>query len=269
LAPLIRGVFLPEEGEVWAKPDASQQEFRLIVHYAVAQGLRKAKEAAERYRADPSTDFHRLVSDWTGLDRSTTAKSTNFAKAYGMGVRAFAAKIGKSEAEARAIFAKYDRELPFVKQLAARCKYVADRQGYIKLYDGARRHWEAWEAPAIAWTKGMGPSSCCSLGSWRSRSSTVIRFRSRSRSLEAVARVRRGSPARPAGPIGCPAIVAQEPGERPAGSDWTAKRAGPALARSLASPCGLAARNSRIAEPPPIVSQCGTIGGARQEATAP
>ena len=27
LAPLIRGVFLPEEGEVWAKPDVSQQEF--------------------------------------------------------------------------------------------------------------------------------------------------------------------------------------------------------------------------------------------------
>ena len=35
LAPLIRGVFLPEEGEVWAKPDVWQQEFRFIVHYAI------------------------------------------------------------------------------------------------------------------------------------------------------------------------------------------------------------------------------------------
>ena len=34
LAPLIRGVFLPEEGEWWAKCDVSQQEFRFIVHYA-------------------------------------------------------------------------------------------------------------------------------------------------------------------------------------------------------------------------------------------
>ena len=57
LAPLIRGVFLPEEGEVWAKPDVSQQEFRFIVHYAIKHGLRKAKEAAERYRTDPDTDF--------------------------------------------------------------------------------------------------------------------------------------------------------------------------------------------------------------------
>ena len=70
LAPLIRGVFLPEEGEVWAKPDVSQQEFRFIVHYAAKHGLRKAKEAVARYRTDPDTDFHQLVSEWTGLERS-------------------------------------------------------------------------------------------------------------------------------------------------------------------------------------------------------
>ena len=103
LAPLIRGVFLPEEGEVWAKPDVSQQEFRFIVHYAIKHGLRKAKEAAERYRTDPDTDFHQLVSDWTGLERSS-AKNTNFAKAFGAGVRKFAAMIGKPEGEARAIY---------------------------------------------------------------------------------------------------------------------------------------------------------------------
>ena len=158
LAPLIRGVFLPEEGEVWAKPDVSQQEFRFIVHYAIKHGLRKAKEAAERYRTDPDTDFHQLVSDWTGLERSS-AKNTNFAKAFGAGVRKFAAMIGKPEGEARAIYAKYDRELPFVRQLAARCQNTAAKQGYLELYDGARRHWDAWEAPAVAWTEGMGPCS--------------------------------------------------------------------------------------------------------------
>ena len=70
LAPLVRGVFLPEEGEVWAKPDVRQQEFRFIVHYAIKHDLRKAKEAADRYRADPDTDFHQLVADWTGIDAS-------------------------------------------------------------------------------------------------------------------------------------------------------------------------------------------------------
>jgi DNA polymerase I-like protein with 3'-5' exonuclease and polymerase domains len=158
LAPLIRGVFLPEDGEVWAESDISQQEFRLIVHYAVAQDLRKAKEAAERYRTDPNTDFHQLVSDWTGLERAS-AKNTNFAKAFGAGGRKFAAMIGKSEGEARAIYDRYDRELPFVRQLAARCQNTAAKQGYLELYDGARRHWDAWEAPEIARTKGLGRCS--------------------------------------------------------------------------------------------------------------
>jgi len=60
LAPLIRGCFLPEEGEFWVKPDVSQQEFRFLVHYAVRHKLAKANEVAERYRNDPNTDFHQL-----------------------------------------------------------------------------------------------------------------------------------------------------------------------------------------------------------------
>ena len=86
LTPLIRGVFLPEEGEVWAKPDISQQEFRLIVHYAVKHGLARAGQAADRYRGDPDTDFHDLVAEMTGLARKD-AKAVNFAKAFGAGVR--------------------------------------------------------------------------------------------------------------------------------------------------------------------------------------
>ena len=58
LAPLVRGVFLPEEGEVWAKPDISQQEFRFVVHYAVLRNIPRANEAAELYRTDPDADFH-------------------------------------------------------------------------------------------------------------------------------------------------------------------------------------------------------------------
>ena len=74
-------------------------------------------------------------------------------------MRKFAAMIGKPEAEARAIYDRYDRELPFVQQLAVRCQNTAAKQGYLELYDGARRHWDTWEAPEIAWTKGMGPCS--------------------------------------------------------------------------------------------------------------
>jgi Mesyanzhinovviridae DNA polymerase len=157
LALLIRGVFLPEAGEWWAKCDVSQQEFRFIVHYGARHGLTKAAEAVERYRSDPNTDFHKLVSSWTGRDRQTS-KNTSFAKAYGAGVRKFAAMIRKSESEAEAIYAQYDRELPFVSQLSKLCERAVRRTGYLTLYDGARRHFDLW-APGGTWEKGAGPCS--------------------------------------------------------------------------------------------------------------
>lgn len=156
LTALVRGVFLPEEGEVWAKPDISQQEFRFIVHYAARHKLTGAQQAVERYRDDPDTDFHAFVAELTGLERKS-AKSANFAKAFGAGVRKFAAMINQREGDARAIYEKYDRALPFVHQLAKVCQRTAARQGYLELYDGARRHWADWEMLGVAWAKGTGP----------------------------------------------------------------------------------------------------------------
>jgi DNA polymerase I-like protein with 3'-5' exonuclease and polymerase domains len=156
LTPLIRGVFLPEEGEVWAKPDVSQQEYRFIIHYAAKYGLTRSQEAVTRYRDDPDADFHKMVAEMTGLERKD-AKAVNFAKAFGAGVRKFASMINKTEVEAKTLYTQYDRTLPFVFELAKHCQRQATGQGYLKLYDDARRHWNDWEVPGLAWTKGAGP----------------------------------------------------------------------------------------------------------------
>ena len=157
IAPLIRGVFLPEEGELWAKPDASQQEFRFVVHYATQHNLPKAAEAVARYLDDAGTDFHAIAAALTGLDRSA-AKAVNFAKIYGAGVVKFATMIGKPLPEARRIFEQYDRELPFLHQLSKIYSGLAHRQGYITLYDRARRHFDQF-APDGEWTKNAAPCS--------------------------------------------------------------------------------------------------------------
>ena len=144
MASVFRGSFEPEEGEVWLSADCSQQEYRLIVHYATLSGCTKAEQAAQLYRDDASTDFHQLVADWTGLARKR-AKDTNFAKAFGAGIEMFASMIESTEDRARAIMAQYDREMPFVKELSDRCMQAADERGYVRLLDGARSHFDMWE----------------------------------------------------------------------------------------------------------------------------
>ena len=156
LGPLIRSVFLPEEGELWCTVDCSQQEFRFVVHHAAIRNLPGAKEAVRRYRTDPDTDFHALAGEITGLQRKD-AKNVNFAKIYGAGVKKFAEMIGKPLREAQAIYAQYDRRLPFLSRLADAAQREANRLGYTVLYDGARRHWDRW-APRV-YSKGAGPCS--------------------------------------------------------------------------------------------------------------
>jgi DNA polymerase I-like protein with 3'-5' exonuclease and polymerase domains len=159
LASLIRGVFLPEEGEVWVKPDISQQEFRFVVHYAVRHKLSGAKEVAELYRSDPKTDVHKLVAKMGSLElERDVAKAINYAKIFGAGVKRFAEMISMSEREAAAIYKQYDRKFPFVSQLSQLCERAAQNRGYLTLYDDARRHWNQW-APRGKWKKGLGPCS--------------------------------------------------------------------------------------------------------------
>lgn len=143
----FRSCFLPEEEEAWFSPDYSQQEYRHIVADAETLGLDKADVAAEKYRKDPKTDFHNLVVELTGLARRH-AKDCNFAKAFGAGIPKFAAMTNKTISEATEVMGQYDKELPFVKQLGQRCQGLADRRGYIKMFDGARAHFDFWE---VSW----------------------------------------------------------------------------------------------------------------------
>lgn len=143
-ADMFRGALLPEEGEYWDSLDYSQQEYRLIVHYGEVHKCTRASEAADKYRTDPRTDFHTMVSEMTGLERKP-AKDTNFAKAFGAGVPKFATMISKSVEEAEAIYRQYDEEMPFVSELAKKCTAAANQKGYILLIDGARSHFDLWE----------------------------------------------------------------------------------------------------------------------------
>lgn len=156
----IRSAFLPEEGQVWGALDYSQQEYRLIVHFAYLCKQIGADRAVQMYRQNPRTDFHTMVAEMTKLPRKK-AKDVNFAKAFGAGVPKFALMTGMSLEEAEETMAQYDNEMPFVKGLGKYCESRAKARGYIRLIDGARSRYELWEPTWL--DKGLKFHPACSL----------------------------------------------------------------------------------------------------------
>jgi DNA polymerase I-like protein with 3'-5' exonuclease and polymerase domains len=157
LAPLIRSAFLPQESETWASCDFSQQEFRLVVHYAVRHRLMGATAARDRYISDPNTDFHAYAAELTnGAISRQDGKTFNFMTIYGAGPETTALQIKQPLSETKALLALYHEKMPFVSQLSAKCKHAAHRDGYFSLFNNARRHFNLW-APGGRLEKGAGP----------------------------------------------------------------------------------------------------------------
>src|SRR5262249_32945811 len=110
LAPLIRGLYLPEQGEVWASCDLSPHEVRMIVHYAIRNKLPGAVEMRDAYINNPHLDIHQATSDRSnGVLNRHGGKTLNFASIYGVGDEKFATMMEKPLEEAREIRAAYDR----------------------------------------------------------------------------------------------------------------------------------------------------------------
>jgi DNA polymerase I-like protein with 3'-5' exonuclease and polymerase domains len=157
LAPLIRSVFLPEEDETWASCDYSQQEFRLVVHYAARKNLRGALAARDRYISDPDFDIHAYASELTGgVITRQDGKTFNFMTIYGAGPETTSHQVKKSLSETKSLLALYNEKMPFISQLANACKNVAHRDGTFTLFNRARRHFNLW-FPGGRWEEGAGP----------------------------------------------------------------------------------------------------------------
>jgi len=84
LGPLVRGLFLPEEGQKWAANDFSSQEPRILIHYAHLLGLPGTDEVVKAYRENPRTDFYQIVADEANVIRKV-AKICTLAIMYGAG----------------------------------------------------------------------------------------------------------------------------------------------------------------------------------------
>lgn len=164
-ANMWRGIYVPDEGGLWAACDFSQQEPRWLVHFAEVCRCIRANVAAEKYRTDPNTDNHTMMArliygygDDEAPDKKhrTNAKIIFLGLCYGMGGAKLARNLGLPTKwievernqrkrmievagdEAQSILDQFNRAVPFVKQLAKMCEKKALTRGYIRTISGRK-----------------------------------------------------------------------------------------------------------------------------------
>ena len=146
---LIRGLFLPEEKHEWASMDYSQQEPRILLHFAslTNKGLSGSEEFVETYIREPKTDFHQMVSEIAKIERFE-AKTLNLALMYGMGVNRLAETLDVTVEEAKALMSQYHDKVPFVKELqeVVQRRVKDDKsRGAIRSLLGRKCRFDLWE----------------------------------------------------------------------------------------------------------------------------
>jgi DNA polymerase I-like protein with 3'-5' exonuclease and polymerase domains len=154
IGPMIRSLFLPEEGCQWGAFDYSSQEPRIVVHYASILKLDKATDFVMRYREDARSDFHQIAADIVGVPRKQ-AKTINLGLFYGMGVTKLSNQLGLSLNDGKALFAQYHAEVPFVKQLSEYASDRASKRGAIRTLLGRKCRYDKWEPASFGLHKPL------------------------------------------------------------------------------------------------------------------
>jgi len=163
IGPMIRSLFLPEEGEQWAAIDFSQQEPRILVHYAHVYGkmrgveLDACREFVDGYNNNPDMDFHTMVAEMANISRKQ-AKTINLGMMYGMGVNKLSEQMDIEVSEAKALVKQYHSRVPFVKGLM---QGVTNRlndkasAGSIRSLLGRKCRFDLWEPDTFAMNKAL------------------------------------------------------------------------------------------------------------------
>ena len=155
----MRELFLPEEGHKWGSFDYSQQEPRIVVHYAIKHGLSETQELADKFDSDKA-DFHEIVAQMANISRKQ-AKSINLGLFYGMGKGKLQAELNLDQTEAKKLFDTYHNKVPFVKELSDNLMGFAkkhrlvftleDRFCRFDTYESVNKRWNNKERKFEEW----------------------------------------------------------------------------------------------------------------------
>ncbi len=139
LGRLIRKVFVPKEGHVFADADYSQIELRILAHMSQDQGLISAyHEGDDIHAITASKVFHVPFDEVTPLMRRN-AKAVNFGIVYGISSFGLSQDLSISVGEAKEYMEKYFETYPGVKQYQTSVIDEAKEKGYSVTLFGRRR----------------------------------------------------------------------------------------------------------------------------------
>ena len=158
LGPMIRSLFIPEKDHKWGCFDYSQQEPRLVVHYAATTEPicfdDSVGSIVDKFK-DNSVDFHQTVADMANISR-TQAKTINLGLFYGMGKAKLQAELGlNTKQEAEELFNTYHMNVPFVRDLMNYTSKTAQTSGSIGTLLGRRCRFNKWEPNQFGMHKPM------------------------------------------------------------------------------------------------------------------
>ena len=145
----MRELFIPEEGCKWGSFDYSQQEPRIVVHYAIKLGLPGTESLQDEFDRDDA-DFHQIVADMANISRKQ-AKTINLGLFYGMGKIKLQIELGLDQRQAKELFNEYHSRVPFVRQLSQELiAFAKENRLLFTLHDRFCR-FDRWETTNKEW----------------------------------------------------------------------------------------------------------------------
>src|SRR5208337_5318774 len=124
LGPIFRAAFIPDEDKVFADPDYSQLEPRLLAYYS------RSKVLLNDYRNNPDADAHQAVADAAGIER-TWGKNANMTIINSGGRNVLMNKYHVPPDKVDALLRDYFAAMPEIKKLQKLSENVMRERGYV------------------------------------------------------------------------------------------------------------------------------------------
>lgn len=138
----LRKIFIPEKGEYWLSADYSQQEPRILTHFALLNKNAGAEEVQQAFVK--GLDFHKQTAEMAGIDRRL-AKTIGLGVMYGMGYKKMAIDLDIAPTEAKDMLKEFRQRVPFMQGMLEAVMNRANQIGSVRTYLGRRCKFDLWE----------------------------------------------------------------------------------------------------------------------------